>query len=179
MIQYTFYLLHTYKFSRYICIFWGYQNFRIFTLLLLRIIMPLNIHRFREHSSDIQSRNLCLAMHLCQNCLQEISQSTNTLKCVIVSLISVGLSKAASLVTTFRTASAAAAVKLKHTITNCKSHKLVAIHVYPTLQSMQAKVLPIKCRGWKFCRQPVDYKNLKITFLKNLHNLVYVIIQYI
>ena len=41
--------------------------------------------------------------------------------------------------------------------------------VYPALQWMQAKVLPIKFRGQKFCRWPVDRENLKIYIPQNMY----------
>ena len=78
------------------------------------------------------------------------------------------------LATTFKTALTAAAAKVK-----ACHHPLqvsdVAIQVYPALQLMQVKVLPIKFWGWKFYRQPVDCKTLKFTFLE----IFYIAIQYI
>ena len=47
------------------------------------------------------------------------------------------------------------------TCDHCLQVSNIPIHVYPTLQLMQSKVLPIKFWGWKFCKWPADQKNLE------------------
>ena len=84
-------------------------------------------------------------MSLYQISIQEMSQSTtwvvqNRLRSLVVSL-NLGLSEVISLVTTFETTLVATGSKVE---TYHHLLQLVAVHVYPALQSMQATVLPVK-----------------------------------
>ena len=165
------YRIHT-NFQGIICKFWGCHKFSIFVIIFLRITRFMKIHRFCEHSltnvpqmlmtsplltslityfyiSRTRSRNLRLAIHplisglMYQDCPQKIYHN------LLLGPYRMDW-KVVSLAGIFKTVSTVAAAKVK------ACHHLLqvsdsAIQMYPTLQSMQVKVLPIQFQGWKFC----------------------------